>query len=185
MPRLRTTASGSDCLVFNSDLIYSTTLPIRTYAVEYIPSSLGHMSTVTPYVRTAPAEFPMASDRTPHILVVEDNPDTQLLLRYLLRPHFEAEIVSHVDEALEVARKQDFDLLVLDINLGENRTGIDLLQELRLNDAYRSTPALALTAYAMPGDRERFQSAGFTQYISKPFTRKELYEALNDMLGRS
>lgn len=127
----------------------------------------------------------MASHRAPHLLVVEDNPDTQLLLRYLLRPHFDAEIVSHVDDALEVAAKQDFDLLVLDINLGEDRTGIDLLQELRLNDTYKSTPALALTAYAMPGDRERFQGAGFTEYISKPFTRKELYETLNDMLERS
>ncbi|MEX0599798.1 MAG: response regulator [Rhodothermales bacterium] len=124
----------------------------------------------------------MALDNTPSILAVEDNPDTQLLLRYLLKPHYDVEIVSHVDDALDVARRQDFDLLVLDINLGEERTGVDLLRELRDMDAYTSTPALALTAYAMPGDRERFHSSGFSQYISKPFTRKELYEALKDML---
>lgn len=124
----------------------------------------------------------MDQDRTARILAVEDNPDTQLLLRYLLRPHYDVEIVTHVDDALETARRQTFDLLVLDINLGEERTGIDLLQELRELEAYRSTPALALTAYAMPGDRERFESSGFTQYISKPFTRKELYDALEDML---
>lgn len=124
----------------------------------------------------------MALDRPPHILAVEDNPDTQLLLRYLLRPHYDVEIVMRVDDALEAARKQQFDLLVLDINLGEERTGIDLLRELREADTYKSTPALALTAYAMPGDRERFEDSGFTQYISKPFTRKELYEALKDML---
>lgn len=124
----------------------------------------------------------MASERPPHVLAVEDNPDTQLLLRYLLRPHYDVEIVTHVDDALEAARKHEFDLLVLDINLGEERTGIDLLKELRELEAYTSTPALALTAYAMPGDRERFEESGFTQYISKPFTRKELYEALKDML---
>jgi CheY-like chemotaxis protein len=121
----------------------------------------------------------------PRILAVEDNPDTQLLLRYLLRPHYELEIVPHVDDALEAARNGQFDLLVLDINLGEERTGIDLLVELRQMAKYSTTPALALTAYAMPGDRERFQQSGFDEYISKPFTRKELYEALQSMLEES
>ncbi len=124
----------------------------------------------------------MTLDRPPRILAVEDNPDTQLLLRYLLRSRYDVEIVTHVDDALEAAHKQEYDLLVLDINLGEERTGIDLLRELRELDAYKTTPALALTAYAMPGDRQRFEDSGFTQYISKPFTRKELYEALMDML---
>ncbi len=134
---------------------------------------------------TALSYVAMDHDRTPRILAVEDNPDTQLLLRYLLRPHYDVEIVTHVDDALDAARSQEFDLLVLDINLGEERTGIDLLLELRQLDAYQATPALALTAYAMPGDRERFVSSGFTQYISKPFTRKELYEALKNMLETS
>ncbi|MEX0747435.1 MAG: response regulator [Rhodothermales bacterium] len=124
----------------------------------------------------------MNEKRNPRILAVEDNPDTQLLLRYLLRPHYELEIVSHVDDALEAARNGQFDLLVLDINLGEERTGIDLLVELRRMSKYATTPALALTAYAMPGDRERFEASGFDVYISKPFTRKELYEALQSML---
>lgn len=125
----------------------------------------------------------MDLNRSPRILAVEDNPDTQLLLRYLLRPHYDVEIVPHVDDALSAAKNVQFDLLILDINLGEERTGIDLLQELRKESAYRDTPALALTAYAMPGDRERFEASGFTEYISKPFTRKELYEAINNMLG--
>lgn len=122
---------------------------------------------------------------TPRILAVEDNPDTQLLLRYLLRPHYELEIVPRVDDALESARRGQFDLLILDINLGEDRTGIDLLLELRKLETYQKTPALALTAYAMPGDRERFEEAGFNEYISKPFTRKELYEALRNMLNEA
>lgn len=117
----------------------------------------------------------------PRILAVEDNPDTQLLLRYLLRAEYVLEVVPNVDDALEAAQEQQFEILVLDINLGEERTGIDLLNELRRIDAYKETPALALTAYAMPGDKERFQESGFDAYISKPFTRKELYEALKSM----
>lgn len=117
----------------------------------------------------------------PLILAVEDNPDTQLLLRYLLRSQYTLEVVPHVEDALRAAREQSFELLVLDINLGEERTGIDLLKELRAMDGYRDTPALALTAYAMPGDKERFEQSGFDAYVSKPFTRKELHEALAGM----
>lgn len=127
----------------------------------------------------------MSEDHRPRILAVEDNPDTQLLLRYLLRPHYDLEIVPRVDEALRTATDRQFDVLILDINLGEERTGIDLLNSLREMPAYTTTPALALTAYAMPGDRERFVSSGFNGYISKPFTRKELYEAINAILQAS
>jgi len=124
----------------------------------------------------------MSQDRTPRILAVEDNPDTQLLLRYLLRSEYALEVVPHVEDALRAAREGEFDLLVLDINLGEERTGLDLLNELRALPAYEDTPALALTAYAMPGDKERFEDAGFEAYIAKPFTRKELHTALRSML---
>lgn len=124
----------------------------------------------------------MMQEKRVRILAVEDNPDTQLLLRYLLRPHYELEIVPRVDEAVSAASDTQFDVLLLDINLGEERTGIDLLNQLREMPAYASTPALALTAYAMPGDRERFENSGFNGYVSKPFTRKELYEAIRAIL---
>lgn len=124
----------------------------------------------------------MPEETTPRVLAVEDNPDTQLLLRYLLRSDYDLEVVPHYEDALRAAQEGDFDLLILDINLGEERTGVDLLHELRRLEKYRTTPALALTAYAMPGDRERFVGSGFDAYISKPFTRKELYEALSALL---
>lgn len=127
----------------------------------------------------------MPTTSQPCVLAVEDNPDTQTLLRYLLGRKYEFVLVSRVEEALEAARHRSFALFILDINLGEQRTGIDLLRALReLNDdAY--VPAIALTAYAMPGDRERFLGAGFDAYVSKPFTRGELFEAIDDALPSS
>ncbi len=125
-----------------------------------------------------PAPCPANKQNMKRILIVEDNPDTQTLLSYLLRSIFEIEIVSCVANALTCASEQHFDLFLLDINLGEQQTGLDLLHLLRKMPHHADTPALALTAYAMPGDRERFTESGFNNYLSKPFTRKNLMNAI-------
>lgn len=124
----------------------------------------------------------MSEARTEHILVVEDNADTQILLRYLLESRFLLEVVTRVGDALEKTSERNFDLLLVDINLGEERTGVDLLNILRENDTYAQTPMVAITAYAMPGDYERFISMGFDGYVSKPFTRVELMSAIDKIL---
>ncbi len=126
----------------------------------------------------------MITDKNLHILTVEDNPDTQTLLRYMLKPHFALVFSSQVDDALRQAEQYTIGLFLLDINLGEQRTGIDLLQLLRQRPGYEDTPALALTAYAMPGDRDRFLDAGFDGYISKPFTRRELLDVIEMALEK-
>lgn len=120
----------------------------------------------------------MSPSEKPRILAVEDNSETQLLLEHLLKESFRVLVVGGVEEALEAADEQTFDALLLDINLSEQRTGTDLLHLLRERDHLSDVPAIALTAYAMPGDREDFLEAGFNQYVSKPFTREDLTEAI-------
>ena len=112
------------------------------------------------------------------ILVVEDAPDIQALLRHLLRD-YELTIVANVEEALYAATEGDFDLLLLDINLGEDRTGVDLLGDLRALPQYATTPALACTAYALHADREHFLAQGFDAYVAKPFSRTDLLDTID------
>lgn len=118
----------------------------------------------------------------PHILAVEDNSETQLLLKHLLKRAFDVVVVSGVDDALEAVEEHQFDIFLLDINLSGQRTGTDLLHLLRQRDHVGSVPAIALTAYAMPGDREDFLEAGFNNYVSKPFTRADLTSAIESSL---
>ena len=115
----------------------------------------------------------------PRILALEDNAESRLLLKHLLRKEFDAVIVPDADTTLATAAEQTFDVLLLDINLGERRTGVDVLKALRDLPGYAETPALACTAYALPGDRERFLEAGFAKYVSKPFVKAELLGALH------
>jgi CheY-like chemotaxis protein len=125
----------------------------------------------------------MNMPETPRILAVEDNSETQLLLEHLLKESFEVTVVTGVDEALEAVEGHSFDAMLLDINLSEQRTGTDLLHLLRERDDMAEVPAIALTAYAMPGDREDFLEAGFNQYVSKPFTRDDLTDAIETSLA--
>lgn len=120
-----------------------------------------------------------------HLLIVEDNEETQLLLRHQLSEHFALTMAKDVNEALDLADAHAYDALLIDINLGSERTGIDLLQELRARDSFESIPAIALTAYAMPGDRERLLEAGFDAYLGKPYSRDELLKAIRDVLPAS
>ena len=111
------------------------------------------------------------------VLALEDNAESRLLLKHLLRKDFDAVIVAGADDAVAAA-SQPFDVMLLDINLGEKRTGVDVLQAIRALPGHATTPALACTAYALPGDRERFLEAGFSEYVSKPFVKAELLTAL-------
>ncbi len=130
--------------------------------------------------RTEPASD--ESHISNRILVLDDNVDTLALTQHQLRDRFLVETVSDVASALSTARRHQFDALVLDINLGGGHDGIDVLHALRAMDAYRDVPVVALTAYAMPADRERFLSAGFDAYLSKPFTRQEITDTLDRLL---
>ncbi len=125
----------------------------------------------------------MSSTEKPSILAVEDNSETQLLLEHLLKESFEVTVVEGVDDALKAVDGTSFDAFLLDINLSEQRTGTDLLHLLRERDDMTEVPAIALTAYAMPGDREDFLEAGFDQYVSKPFTRDDLTDAIDKTLS--
>lgn len=135
---------------------------------------------------TQSSDMPFTDSQKIQILAVEDNPDTLRLLQYMLASKYETKFSAQVDEALHLASESPYHLFLLDINLGEDRTGIDLLGLLRECSPNATTPAIALTAYAMPGDKDRFIQAGFDGYLSKPFTRSALYAAIESAVsGRS
>ena len=86
----------------------------------------------------------MNGEKLGHILIIEDNRDTQTLLKYLLGADYDLQIVGEFNQAIEVANEASFDLLLIDINLGEERTGVDLLNILRETDPYNDVPMIAI-----------------------------------------
>lgn len=116
------------------------------------------------------------------VLVVEDNADTRTLVNHLLRKSYEVVCASDAEEAFQLAAESRFNALLVDINLGKGKSGEDVLHDIKSLPGYGETPIVAVTAYAMPGDRERFFSEGFDDYVSKPFSKQRLLEALERVL---
>lgn len=126
----------------------------------------------------------MSQDQRARLLVVEDNPTIRVMLGFFLRATYDLELVGRFDDALHAAAHRGFDLFLLDINLGEPRTGIDLLGALRQMPAYAATPAVACTA-TEPGSKKHLLALGFDAYIGKPFEEEELLDTLRAVLATS
>src|SRR5690606_11500262 len=118
------------------------------------------------------------------ILLAEDDAETRQIFTYLLGPPHDLTLAGSAEEAVEMLRSDRFDTVILDINLGGQMTGKDVLRHLRSLPAYQRVPVIACTAYALPGDAGRFLEAGFDAYLPKPFTRAQLLATLHTTTWR-
>jgi len=110
----------------------------------------------------------------PCVLVVDDNAHMRKLLEIFLKKSYIV-ITAHNDvTALEQAAEHQFDVVLMDINLGPGLTGVEVLHEMRALKQYERVPIIAVTASASEGDHDRFLMTGFDSYISKPFTKDSL-----------
>jgi CheY-like chemotaxis protein len=102
------------------------------------------------------------------ILVIEDNPDNLLLVKMLLSP-LKVHLHTETDgpSGIAAAQRESFDLILLDIQL-PGMDGYQVVRALRAIPGISATPIMAITSYAMSGDREKALLEGFTEYIEKP-----------------
>lgn len=131
----------------------------------------------------APPQSADSPAQKPRVMAVEDNPDMLILLQHLLSSRCQVSTANSGRSALEQAESTRFDAILMDINLGEDETGVDVMLKIRELPGYRDTPIVAVTAYALPGDRERFLQAGFDGYIGKPFTKQQLFRMMDQVLA--
>ena len=123
------------------------------------------------------------------ILVVEDTPETQVLMKRILSAYHDVDLVGTSEAALQAAHGQRalgepaYDVILLDINLEGGASGLDLLPQLRQLPNYARTPIVATTAFALSGDRDRFLDAGFDAYVGKPFTRNQILDVIDQVLA--
>lgn len=117
------------------------------------------------------------------VLVVDDNQNTRLLLSKMLKGMYKADAASNPEAAVAMVEEHHYDAILMDINLGAKISGEDVMGIVRQFSGYEQVPIVAFTAYALPGDRERFLNIGFDGYLSKPFTKAELLALLDDLIS--
>jgi len=119
------------------------------------------------------------------IAVVEDNPDNRLLVQALLEDQYEIAEYETGKDAVAGLAEADPDLVLLDISLPE-MDGPEVLAWIRDQEEFEDLPVIALTAHAMAGDREKFLSQGFDDYVTKPIVDDSvLLQAIERWLNRN
>jgi two-component system, cell cycle response regulator DivK len=118
------------------------------------------------------------------VLYIEDDAINALIVRKLLQKDFSVVLATNEDTCLAALDKQRFDLILSDINLGENSiNGIELMSKIRQHANGKGTKILAVTAFAQPEDRAKFLNAGFDGYVVKPIDPLELLNAISNSVG--
>lgn len=116
-------------------------------------------------------------------LIIEDNENNMELIRFILHKSGYDTLEVHTGEAgVLYAHEKDPDFIILDIQLPDIE-GTEVLARIRRNNALDHIPVIAMTSYAMAGDRERLLSAGCNGYIEKPIDPGRVIDQIRDIIG--
>ncbi|MDV5861039.1 response regulator [Pseudomonas mendocina] len=119
---------------------------------------------------------------TARVLLVEDNPVNQMVAKgMLVKLGYQVQVAAHGAEALEMLEQEPIDLILMDCNMPV-MDGYEASRRIRNNGRWLQLPIIALTANALPDDRERCRAAGMNDYLAKPFRREELAAMLDTWL---
>lgn len=119
------------------------------------------------------------------ILLAEDNPASILAIGdYLEGKNFKVVVAHNGLDAVALALEINPSIILMDVQMPVI-DGLEATRRLRADPRFRSVPILALTALAMPGDRERCLEAGATEYLSKPVSLKDLVKMIYSLTGQS
>jgi len=122
--------------------------------------------------------------RGTRVLLADDDTMTHLYVSHVLTDAgMDLEWVKNGEGVLEALDQKSFDCILMDIQM-PIMDGVEATRKIRSSTtAYRNIPIIALTAYAMTGDREKFLEAGMDDYIAKPVEKEDLLNILKRNLG--
>ena len=159
----------------NIDGLFEELLDKRSTNIEDLADVIKSM--INRYDTPPPINEVMEKKDALKILLAEDYKHSQIIVTRLLKKNnFESiVVVENGEEAVKMCQTENFDLILMDMQM-PIMNGFEAMEKIRLMDNYSKTPIVALTAFAMKGDREKCLEAGATDYIPKPIDSKEFIE---------
>ena len=157
------------------DGLFTDLLDKRSTNIEDLASTVNAM--INRYDEpTTPEEAAKQTD-VPKILLVEDYKHSQIIVTRLLKKNNFTSVVvcENGAEAVDQVGKQHFDLILMDMQMPV-MNGFEATEKIRMMSEYKDIPIIALTAFAMKGDKEKCLESGATDYIPKPIDSQEFVE---------
>ena len=123
--------------------------------------------------------------KTPHILIVDDEPNIVMSLEFLMRKsHYQVSIARNGTEALAAIAQTAFDLLLLDVMMPDV-DGYQVCRQLRAQPAGAHTKVIFLSAKSKEADIQKGYEVGADKYIPKPFSTRQLMQHVRELLGQT
>jgi two-component system, sensor histidine kinase len=119
----------------------------------------------------------------PLILIVDDDKASRDITKLFLRDLCEIDVAEDGAKAIKMTGEKKYVAILMDIGLGREMSGLEATKRIRKIEGYESIPIVAVTAYAMKGDKEEFLKSGCTHYLSKPFESTVIKSLMNDVLS--
>jgi PAS domain S-box-containing protein len=116
------------------------------------------------------------------LLYIDDDKIAHKFIERFLAEICRVESCLSAQEALNLINKNQYDIILSDINLGSGMSGSDLLPRIKELEDYKNVPVIAITGYAMIGDKEKFLKQGFDYYIPKPIGKSELNSVIRKII---
>ena len=142
-------------------------------AMTEVPVQLAESK--TSQIKTQPDQLKKS------VLVVEDHETNAELISIYLKRGWIIDTAYNGMNAISMTRIKQYDLILLDINLGPGIDGIETLSHIRKIAGYEQTPIIAMTGYTQYGDKEKLLAQGCTHYMAKPFDRQTLAKVIDEI----
>ena len=157
------------------DGLFENLLQKSSTSIESLQDTINEM--INRYEQPSSADEIQEKKDTVKILLVEDYKHSQIIVTRLLKKNdFDSiVVVENGQEALDAVRQQHYDLILMDMQMPV-MNGFEATRRIRELEEYKETPIVALTAFAMKGDREKCLEAGATDYIPKPIDSQEFIQ---------
>jgi CheY-like chemotaxis protein len=140
-------------------------------------------TTVSYQQSTSPSKF-NSEVYSPKTLHVEDNAEIRSIVKYFLKKNFDLKFAPTGEVALDLVQSTQFDVIIMDINLGEGIDGIETARMIRELDSYKNVPIIAITANLSSNVRDNCINVGMDAFLPKPFRREDLVNTINFVLER-
>jgi len=157
------------------DGLFTDLLDKRSTNIEDLATTINAM--INRYDEPTPPEEAAKQTDVPKILLVEDYKHSQIIVTRLLKKNnfTSVVVVENGAEAVDQVTKQKFDLILTDMQMPV-MNGFEATEKIRTMPEYKEIPIIALTAFAMKGDKEKCLESGATDYIPKPIDSQEFVE---------